>query len=356
MLAVSLGRRVGGREGAGDAVNWYATLSQEIRISGERSSRRRAAEEDIAARTHEVVATSRRIAAEAYVTYYQAIAARDAVAVANLLESTALAITRVTKARADAGVGSPLDAEVADAASLRIVQSRLTAERTAASSNARLAMLLGLDPLRAAPTATGDLEPLANSDALASGAASRTAAERPEVKALLADERAAVLRAEAFRRARIPTLTVQVFAQNDGFNERVLGGGLVIPIPLPEPVGRRFAGEIAEQEAFGRESGARAEATTRELSNDLAAAVIEYRSRRAELALYSRERVTKAEQLLGDIGKEIETGRLPVRDALVAQQQLIEVLRGYVDARRALCLASVELALAAGVPLEGGSR
>jgi cobalt-zinc-cadmium efflux system outer membrane protein len=53
---------------------------------------------------------------------------------------------------------------------------------------------------------------------------------------------------------------------------------------------------------------------------------------------------------------EVEAGRLAVRDAVVAQQQLMDVLRARVEARRALSVASVELALAAGVPLEGAPR
>lgn len=355
VLSLSAGRRVASQAGA-DAVNYYASLAQEISVSGERSSRRRAAEADIVARTNDAIAVSRRVAADAYAAYFDVLAGRDAIAVARLLESTALSIARVTRARADAGAGSALDADVADAASLRIVQSRIGAERAAAASGARLASLLGRDPMRDAPSATGDLEPLSGSDALAESSSSRSAEGRPEVKSILADERAAALRAETFRRARIPSLTLQVFAQNDGFNERVLGGGVSLPLPLPEPVGRRFSGEIAELDALSRETAARAEVATRELSSELARAVVEFRSRRAELALYSRERVARAEQLLGEIGREIETGRLPARDALVAQQQLIEVLRGYVDARRALCLASVDLALAAGVALEGTPR
>lgn len=355
-LSLSAGRRVSSGSGGGDAVNWYGTLSQEVAISGERASRRRAAEADVAARGHEAKGTSRRVAAEAHAALYDVLAARDAVSVARLLETTAVSIRRVTRARADSGVGSPLDAEVAEAASLGIVQSRIAAERTAATATARLATLLGLDPIAEAPTASGELEPLPEGDALADAATTRSAAGRPEVQALLADERAAALRAEAFRRARVPSLTLQVFAQNDGFNERVLGGGVQLPIPLPEPVGRRFAGEIAEAEALGRANAARAEVVARELANDLATAAVDYRARRAELALYSRERVARAEQLLGEIGREIEAGRLPVRDALVAQQQLIEVLRGFVEARRALCLASVELALAGGAPLERTTR
>ena len=39
-----------------------------------------------------------------------------------------------------------------------------------------------------------------------------------------------------------------------------------------------------------------------------------------------------------------------------AQQTLIELLQTNIAQRRALCLASVDLARALGVPLEGGAR
>lgn len=357
-LALTAAHRSGGSSADAPAsvFNYSATLSQEVAVSGERASRRRAAESDVAAREHDVVATTRRIAADALVAYYDVVAARDALAVARRLETTSLQIARVTRARSDAGVGSALDAEVADAASLRIVQGRIAAERAEATSAAHLAALLGADPLRETRAVSGALEPLAGSDALADAASSSVAAARPEVRAIVADQHASEARAEAFRRARVPPLTLQVFAQNDGFDEKVLGGGVALPIPLPEPVGRRFAGEIEEAEALGRANAARAEAARRELSGELARAAIEYRSRRSELALYAPERITRAEQLLSEIGREIEAGRLPARAALVAQAQLIEILRGQVEARLAACLASVDLALAAGVPLEQGAR
>ena len=73
----------------------------------------------------------------------------------------------------------------------------------------------------------------------------------------------------------------------------------------------------------------------------------------------------RARQSLLDLAKRGDRGifvHLPlwiliaVWSDLLAQQQLIDVLRGAVETRRALCIASVNLAFAAGVPLEGGAR
>lgn len=350
-LTVSAARR-GGTGGQEAVLNYYATLSQEIEIAGQRSQLRRAADSDVEAKRSDLVASTRRAAADGYAAYFEAIAAREALVVARLLDATATQIAKVTRGRADGGVTSPLDAETAEAAALRVTQGRLAAERDTKASLARLSALLG----RTSVSVDGELTPLRGADALATAVSTTRFAERPEVRALAHARSAFEARAEAFRRARVPTLSVQLYAQNDGFNERVLGAGLSLPIPLPQPLGRLYTGEIGEAEALARRLGASSEALTRTLSAELAVAVATYESRRAESELYTEERARRAERLLEELGKEIEAGRLAVRDALVAEQQLIDVLRGTVEARRALCLASVELAYAAGVPLEGEPR
>jgi cobalt-zinc-cadmium efflux system outer membrane protein len=355
VLSFSAAHRAG-PEGRVTVVNYYATLSQEVELAGQRAARRRAADAEVTAHAQDVIAVSRRTAAAAYAAYFDVLAAREALDVAQRLETTARQVARVTAGRAEAGVASKLDAEVTEAASLRVVQSRIGAERELSSASSRLAVLLGRDAKPDVVSVSGVLEPLVGSDALAASASSRLVRERPELRALASEQRAFEARADAFRRARVPAVTLQVYAQNDGFNERVLGAGLALPIPLPQPVGRFYDGEIAEAEALARQTRAESDAVSRELSTDFASALVAYQTRRAEAELYTEARVTRAEQLMTQIGVEIEGGRLPVRDAIVAQQQLIDVLRGHVETRRALCLASVDLALAAGVALESESR
>jgi cobalt-zinc-cadmium efflux system outer membrane protein len=339
-------------EGGGrDAWNYHASLSQELELAGQRASRRRAADADIDARTNDATAVARRVAASAYVAYFDALAARDAIVVARRLESVSADVAKVTRARADAGVASALDAEVADAAAVRLVQARLASERAERTALASLATLLGRDA--AQPIAVeGELDPIANVDAIV--ASQRR--ERPEVRAFRDEQRVFASRAEAFRRARFPSLTLQIFAENDGFNERVLGAGLSLPLPLPQPFGRTYEGEAAEAEALARQAELRAEQTRREHDGALAAAIASFEAARAEVALYGGDRIPRTEKLLADVAREIETGRLGVRDAIVAQRELVDVLRGRVEARRALSLASVDLAYAAGVALEAGQR
>ena len=53
--------------------------------------------------------------------------------------------------------------------------------------------------------------------------------------------------------------------------------------------------------------------------------------------------------------EEWRANEVPFVSLRVSETFLIDVMRGYVEARRAWCVASVDLALAAGAPLETGA-
>ena len=337
--------------------NWSATLSQELEIAGQRGLRRDAAAEEIAAQQRRTLVTERDVAADAVEAYFDAVAASELDRLAARLEAAAHSMAVVTRARADSGVASPMEADVAESMALSLARAHLASSREILTANVRLATILGRDP--ATPDGQidveGELVAIDGADVVARAAVGRLT-EQPEVQALQAERRSFEAQASALRRARVPNPTLQVFAQNDGFDERVYGAGISLPVPLPYPLGRTNTGEIAEAEAHAARAATEAEQQTREIRGRLALAAKTFESRRLEVAAFTPERVTRAERTLADIGVEIGAGRLAVRDALVGQQALIELLRGYIEARRALCIASVELSRAAGLPLERGVR
>ncbi|AKU94943.1 Heavy metal RND efflux outer membrane protein, CzcC family [Labilithrix luteola] len=351
MLAGALARRASNGSDP-TAVNWTATLAQEIEIAGGRGARLRAAEHEKLAQKSRAIGTERDTATLAWAAYFDAIADREQLRLAEQMETLGALLARAARARADRGVGSTVDADVAEAAQIRIVQERFAADRQVRSSTAALASLTGGDPLGADGGVDGELVPLHAVDALR-GDTTSAVASRPEIAAARAERSSFDARASAFRRARVPNVTVSVFAQNDGYHEKVLGMGLALPIPIPG-VGRTYAGEIAEANALAAQASSEVDRLTLTARLELATALQGLDSRRDELDAFSKERLERAEKSLGDIATEIEAGRLGVRDALLAQQALIDLLRSHLEARRALCLASVELARAANLPLERG--
>jgi cobalt-zinc-cadmium efflux system outer membrane protein len=335
------------------AFNWDATLSQEIEVAGQRGLRRDAAQAAIDAQTSRVTLARRDAAALAWTAFFEVLSAREEQALTQYLQGTTQAVSNVARARADSGLTAPVDADVADAVALRSLQANLAADRRAAIAQALLASALGFVVGRAALVIEGGLTPVDHVVEAATARLPHAPEQRLEVMALDAERRAFELRAAAFRRTRIPNPTLSLFAQNDGFNEHVFGAGLSLPIPLPGNVGRTYLGEIAEAEALAQKAAIDRERLARAIRLEILTALSTFNSRAAEVQAFTSERVTRARETLRSLGEEVEAGRLSVRDALVAQQALVELLQADIAARRAWCLSSVELARAAGVSLEG---
>ncbi len=353
VLALSGGRR-SATGTAPDATNWSASLSQEVELAGQRASRVRAAEASLVAQQKRVVLSKRDTAVLAWSAFFETLAAREQQRLTERLLATTERMAVAARARAEKGLSASLDADLADAATLRLLQVKLAADRSVAVTIAHLASLLGRD-VPSGLIVEGDLFPIVGLPGLPD-ASPTSLAERPEVQVAETERSAMLARAEAYRRYRVPNPTVSVFVQNDGFNERVLGLGVALPIPLPAPLGRTYAGEIAEADALAQRAGIDRTRVERELRLEIADASETYKAHRLAVESMTPERLKRAEDSLRDLQAEIETGRLAVREALPAQQTLIELLQTNIAERRALCLASVDLARALGVPLEGGAR
>ncbi|MBK9266988.1 MAG: TolC family protein [Polyangiaceae bacterium] len=340
--------------GVAPVINWYATLSQEIEIGGQRDARQRAASAEREAQAKAVTKTERDVAAAAWRAYFEALAGREEVRLGEALESLTAKVAMATRAAADKGVVSGVDADVAETAHLRVAQERIAAARRAQIAKSALVVSLGLDP-SANVDIEGTLLPLADVETYAANQERQAPIDRPEVQALEATGRAYEARASVFRRSRVPNPTIGVFVQNDGFNEQVFGAQISVPIPLPQPVGRTYAGEIAEAEALSRRAKTEVEQARREIKRDLAHALATFAAARAQSELYTATRLERADQSLRAIASEIEAGRLAIRDAIVSQQALVEMLRAGLETKKNLALASVDLAVAAGYPLERGA-
>jgi cobalt-zinc-cadmium efflux system outer membrane protein len=349
-LVLSAAQRHTAQQNAG---NWNANLSQELEIAGQRSARVSAAQASLSAQRSTVRASEREVAADAWRVYFEALAARDAQLTAAKLEQAFAGGGRAAAAGAAQGLVSGIDAELAELTLVRLTQARIAAQARERQAVALLASLLGLDPRSSQLELEGELTPLAPDLTVTPDALDAAVVRRPELSRARETGRAHSFDATALRRSRVPNVTLSIFAQQDGFSERVLGAGIALPIPLPTPIGRTFAGEIAASEALAQQAEAAASGVRRQARLELVTALQGYEAAQAQNALYTADRIADAERSLTSLAQEIHAGRISVSSAVVAQQTLIEFLRARIEAQLELCLASVEVVRAAGLDLNG---
>jgi cobalt-zinc-cadmium efflux system outer membrane protein len=116
------------------------------------------------------------------------------------------------------------------------------------------------------------------------------------------------------------------------------------------------SGAIAESEALAKRAAILAEKGRRTARTELAHALAEYEAARAQVSAVDGQRTARAEATLANLTAETQSGRVPVRDVLVLQQPLLELLLGAIEAKKAMCLASIEVVRASGLPLDGSER
>ena len=145
------------------------------------------------------------------------------------------------------------------------------------------------------------------------------------------------------RRVRIPNPTISAFAAREEIDDRVLGVGLSIPIPLPEPVGRTRSGEIAEALGQLRAAEASAELVRRRVRLEVSRAIAAFRARQSAAGLIAPDLVTRAHADLNSLREAMKTRQLTLREGLLWQRNLIDLLQADIDARLGRALAWLEL-------------
>jgi outer membrane protein, heavy metal efflux system len=334
------------------ALNWSASLGLEVEVAGQRGARRAAALAERDVQRQGVEANARLTFSDAFRLYFEVLAAREERTVLDKLSAATTRVFEAARAAAERGAAAGIDADVADSARIAVLRRAVDAARAERVATVSLASLVGLTPSQPLQV-TGLLEPFASA---ARVQPDHLAPDSPEVRAFTAEKRAFSARASSLRRSRVPNPRLSVFVQRDGFNENVVGVGLALPLPLPEPIGRTFAGQIAESEALSQRASLLAENSRRTRRAELLRAIAEYQLTDQLVRAFDAERLAHAQQALDNLASELQAGRVSIRDAIVLQGPLIELLLGAIEAKRALCLASVEVLRTAGLPFEGTER
>jgi outer membrane protein TolC len=338
--------RVGGANPPGTpTVEWQVSLSQEIEVAGQRGARRTRVDAQIAAQKRRVVAAEQEVSAASLRAYFEAVAAEATLSLTDELARTSDALAYYADERAKESLIAPIDAHVVRAEAVRVGLLHANALERRDLARAMLATLLAQDDVAIAgedlPTPVVQLEPT-------SVLVERGLTARADLGAAEMERHVAEREIELLRRTRAPNPTLGVFTGVNVLGEQELGGTLSFPIPLPAPVGRTNAGPIAEAAARGEQAQVEVEQLRRRIRLEVAQAVASERARAAALTRFSPSLLQQARSDLQALRDGITSRQLSVRDALVAERTLIELLVANVDTRLAYAQAWVQLKRATG--------
>jgi outer membrane protein, heavy metal efflux system len=156
---------------------------------------------------------------------------------------------------------------------------------------------------------------------------------------------------ELLRRSRVPNLALSFTAQSDGFGERVLGGGISLPLPLPEPLGPSRGGEVAAAAIAVEQAKTEVETRRRQVKQEVELALQAVQAAQRALSQVPAELIARTQTDLWAIAEAIRGGRVSLREALLWQRGLLELLQLHLRVRRDYALARIELQRASGLPL-----
>ncbi len=351
VVAATLSRRERPAPESFTTTNWSVTLSQELEIAGQRGARVAAAEAEAVAAVRRVAIAEQEVGAAALNALFEAAAAKEMLRFAEELAQAGKALAAVAEGRAREALLSGVEADVARAEATRIGLFRFEAQRRRADSEATLAVLLGRAPeslvVPELATLASEGSPFPDDASLVGQALTL----RGEVGAAEMERRVLEHRLALTKRERVPNVTLSAFAERDEINDRILGGGLSIPLPLPSPIGPSRAGEIAATVAAIRAAESSLALVRQRVRLEVTRALAAYRSRQGAALLLASDLPARARADLAAIRETLAARQLPLREAVAWQRSLIEVLQAEIEGRLALAVAAVELRRVAGLPL-----
>lgn len=343
--------------GPSSAPTWEVSLSQEVEIGFQRGARIDTADAELNAAARRLALTRQEVAAQALNAYVDVLAAKEEMALAAQVGEVVSSLGDLARARVEEALSAPVEADAALSEIARLALVRANAERHYGDAAATLALMLGREL-----TETLDLPSSMDTVVTAVGVEERGLADliahavavRGDLAAAEAERVAAEGQLSLMRRERVPNITLSVFGARDGFDERVIGAGLSLPLPLlPSPAGPSRAGEIVELTARLDQADDDMRSVRRRVQLEVARAHASAKASQTALQSLSPDLLQRARQELPLLREAVGAGQLSLAQAVVMQRGLIDLILAHVELRRAHVLAALELRRAAALPLPG---
>ena len=334
-------------DGGGSEVQPSADLSLEVEVAGQRGKRIDAAKRNLERVQADVDDASRLLREQVQQAFYGALYARERQWLASEVEKLTRRVSDASAARFRAGDVPKMEPNISR---IRLSQGRrdlLTAERQYSDALRELERLLGREP-RGTLVLDGDLR-LDGDVALESDALlERALRERPDLRAQTAEVERIEAEQSLTRRLAFPNVTFSAFyeeeAEADGGRDRIVGGGLTIPLPLFD----RQQGELASLAARHSQAQHQRQAQVLAVRGEVEEAVRAYRTALESARVYEADALDLIDENFRFVEAAYREGKIGLLEMNVVQTDLIEARESYLASLFDYWLSRIALERAIG--------
>jgi outer membrane protein TolC len=329
------------------ASNFQVMVTQEIFVAGKREKSIQIADEEFRSQVFRLESVRRNIHFQSMSSIIRYLNSKKEEEVCLNLYKLSQNLTLLSKARVKEGIAPGMDETLAESEELRMAKIWKNAHRRMEQNKGEVYLLLSLSLEEAwtwNPLIELNVQIPTDKDTLLAIALEN----RPEMNLTEREIKLALLRYEEVRLQRIPNLSFGAFVQNDGFNERVVGG----QISLPLTIWRDFEGESLVAKARGEQAHEAKEITGRSVKQEVINALSNYFNFKDELNLYDQSILDRTNSDLGHITEALRLGKIKVIDAINNQRILVQTRLNYIQTKADFDLAQIELIRALGLPTD----
>ncbi|PJZ77420.1 TolC family protein [Leptospira neocaledonica] len=340
----------GGILGSGPAPtagNQQIIVTQEIFVGGKRAKALEVADEEYKVQAGRLEIARRNILSRILSSVLRYSGFKREYEETKTLYELAKDLRILSSARAKEGVAPSMDVDVAKAEELRLWRVLQQAGRKSDTAKGELLVLMGASPEEKIEFDITDLE-LKELPKDVSSLVKIAMTNRPEVEVSENEILLATRKLEQVKLQKIPNLTIGGFVQNDGFNERVVGAQVSLPVTL----WRTYEGEIQSSVAIHEQAQENAKVTERLIRTEIVSSVSNYLALHSEIEQYDPSYIKDLDKDLDLLKEAIRFGRMKVADALNSQRILANAKLNFILSKTEFSLAQIELVRSLGLSFE----
>ncbi|EMJ88981.1 TolC family protein [Leptospira meyeri] len=332
--------------GPNSANNFQVMVNQEIFTNGKREIAVQIADEEFKAQVFRLESVKRILEFDALkkMTRFRYLHLEEENSLNNL--NLVKELKKISKARINEGLSPGIDESLSESEEIRIFKIWNQTHRLSENSKSELEVLLGMpvefDSIKMQYwTMPSDL-PKEKADLI-----QMAMQMRPELSLSEKEIELSVLRQNEVRRQKIPNVSLGAFAQNDGFNERVVGGMLTFPLII----WRDYEGEKIIASSKIDNSKELKESVSRNIKQEVMFALTNYINLSEEIKLYDESKMERADSDLKNLQEAIRFGKIKIIDAINQQRILLQTKLNYLNTKSEFELSQIELVRVLGLPI-----